>query len=79
MEKTIQTSAREALALTGRLVDRFGPRIFGSATCARTADEIVTELDRHCDSVRQERFSARALFGTVPKSARWLILRDWCC
>ena len=59
MEKTIQTSAREALALTGRLVDRFGPRIFGSATCARTADEIVTELDRHCDSVRQERFSAR--------------------
>jgi aminopeptidase YwaD len=59
MEKTIQTSAREALALTGRLVDRFGPRIFGNATCARTADEIVTELDRHCDSVRQERFSAR--------------------
>jgi len=59
MARTIQSSAGEALELTGRLVERFGPRIFGSVSCARAADEIANELGRHCDGVRRERFLAR--------------------
>jgi hypothetical protein len=59
MSKLMKSEAKEVLELTGRLVDRFGPRIFGSESCARAADEIATELGRHCDNVRKERFSAR--------------------
>lgn len=59
MPKSLRSAAGDVLELTGRLVDRFGPRIFGSASCARTAEEIATELGRHCDGVRKERFSAR--------------------
>ena len=59
MLKSVKISAKEVLELTGRLVDRLGPRILGSASCARAADEIATELGRHCSSVRKERFTAR--------------------
>jgi aminopeptidase YwaD len=57
--ESLKRAARDVLDLTGRLVDKLGPRIFGSESCARAADEIATELGRHCDSVRKERFSAR--------------------
>ena len=59
MPESIQSAAREVLELTGRLVDRFGPRIFGSASCARAAEQIAAELGRTCHSVRRERFTAR--------------------
>lgn len=59
MVESIKSAARDVLDLTGHMVDRLGPRIFGSASCARAADEIATELERHCDSVRKERFNAR--------------------
>ena len=57
--ESLKRAARDVLDLTGRLVDKLGPRIFGSASCARAADEIATELGRHCDTVRKERFSGR--------------------
>jgi hypothetical protein len=55
----MSTSARDVLSLTGRLVERLGVRIFGSESCARAADEIAAELEKHCDSERKERFVAR--------------------
>ena len=65
MLKSVKISAKEVLELTGRLVDRLGPRILGSASCARAADEIATELGRHCSSVRKERFTARPGAGLL--------------
>jgi aminopeptidase YwaD len=59
MARTIKSAAGEVLEITGRLVDRFGPRVFGSPSSARAADEIAKELSRHCDSVHKEGFTAR--------------------
>jgi hypothetical protein len=68
MADSFKSAAGDVLDLTGRLVDRLGPRIFGSASCKRAADEIATELRRHCDRVGKERFAAHPGSVLVPSS-----------
>jgi hypothetical protein len=65
---SLKSAVRDVLDLTGRLVDKLGPRVFGSASCARAADEIATEMGRYCDSVHKEQFTAHpGAFWHSPK------------
>lgn len=50
---------REALGLTGRIIDAYGPRLAGTEACRRSAGVLETEMARHCDRAGIEEFDVR--------------------
>lgn len=49
--------AKAALELTGRLIDRFGPRLAGSKACLECADTLLWEAGKSADKAQAEDFS----------------------
>lgn len=49
--------AKQALQMVSDLIDRFGSRLAGSASCTQTAEALAESLESSCDRVEQETFA----------------------
>ncbi|OHT08867.1 putative aminopeptidase [Tritrichomonas foetus] len=63
----IKDIARDALKLTQKIIDDFGPRLCGSESCQNAAESLLNEMKKHCMKTYKEEFDVHpdAFFGFI--------------